>query len=426
MRDKWTFVGLSHHTADIALRGSASLEGDLLARAYTALVPDFDEIFILSTCNRTEFYAVGGGSDAERQLLDVWAQTAGMDPEVLGAHTRTLTGHEVGRHLFRVTAGLDAQILGETEILGQVRTALRRATELGTVGRHISTEVQAALSAARRAHRETGLDAHPVSVGSASVALARQVFGDLSGTTVLMIGAGEVANLCLTHLCEIGDPTVVVANRTQDRAEQLATRFGGRAVGWDDIDRWLEAADLVLTSTGAPHTVLYARDLRRVVRRRRGRPIVLIDLAVPHDIETQAHDISGVFLYDLDDIGRLVRHGETQRIQEAKMAEEIVDREAEAFEHRQREREAVPIIRELRGRADAVREGELERAFRRLGELAPADRRVIEQLASRIVNKLLNDPTVALKEYAADEGSEDYLKVARRLFHLDPDRPVEA
>lgn len=426
MSGQWTFVGLNHRTADIALRGSAGLEGQLLEGVYARLRRGFDELFILSTCNRTEIYAVGPAAEAPERLLAAWADAVGLEPAVLESHIETRSGADAIHHLFRVAAGLDAQLVGETEILGQIKAALSRALACGGAGKAVSMAVQAALAAARRAHRDTGLDAHPVSVGAAAVALARQVYGDLSARTVLVIGAGDVASLCLAHLRDAGEPRVVVANRTRERAVELAQRFGGQAVGWDEIDHWLESADLVLTSTGAPHTILYHRDLRRTVRRRRGRALVLIDLAVPHDVEASARVLSGLFLYDLDDIARLVASNEAKRLREAALAEELVALEAVEFERHRRERGAVPLIQQLRGRADAVRSEELERAFRRLGEIGPAERRVIEQLASRIVNKLLNDPTLALKECAAGEDAEDYLRLAQRIFHLDRDRPAEA
>lgn len=426
MRGQWTFVGLSHRTADIALRGRAALEGDRLARAYTALADLADEVFILSTCNRTEIYVVDASEDIADGILRVWSEVSGLDGDILCRHTRAISGPLALEQLFRVTAGLDAQIVGETEILGQVKAAIANSIALGAGGRHVSMAVQAALAAARRAHRETGLDAHPVSVGSAAVALARQVYGDLSGRKVLVIGAGEVATLCLRHLLDAGEPEVIVANRTRQRAVELAREFSGQAVGWEEIDRQLESADLVLCSTGAPHTVLYRRDLVRSASRRHGRPLMLIDLAVPHDIEADARDVPGLFLYDLDDIGRLVASNQAQRAREAVHAGEIVVHEAKEFERSMREREAVPLIRELRGRADEVRTEELERALRRLGDIGPAERRVVEELASRIVNKLLNDPTLALKEMAAGEDAEAYLSLVRRLFHLGQDRPAQA
>ncbi|MDA8345224.1 MAG: glutamyl-tRNA reductase [Thermaerobacter sp.] len=418
MKSSWTMIGLTHRDAGVDVRGRLSLE-HLAEAVYRDVLETAKEVLVLSTCNRSEVYAFGKADDVDEAIRASWKRNADAAGELLNQHAQRLEGRDAVEHLFLVAAGLDAQIVGETQILGQLKEAFADAAAAGAVGKELSMAVQAALAAARRAHRETGLDAHPVSVGAAAVALGRQAFGDLTGKTVLMIGAGEVAELCLTHLREAGATDVVVSNRTRERAEELAHRFGGRAAGWEESEDWLRHADLVLSSTSAPHTILYARDLRRILRARRDRQMILIDLAVPRDIETRCGQIPGVFLYDLDNLAEITASSRAERLREAKHAQEIVVRAAADYHRRTSERAAVPLIQSLRGKADRVRDDELQRAFRRLGDVAPDERRVIEQLASRIVNKLLNDPTVALKECAAREDADACLRLAARLFHLD-------
>lgn len=411
-------VGLTHHDASVDVRGALSLER-CAEDIYRDLLETADEVLVLSTCNRSEVYAFGDPEEIIPAIRGAWQRGTDVDQVEVEQRTHVLEGSDAISHLFLVTAGLDAQIVGETQVMGQLKAAFAAAAAAGAVGKELSMAVQAALAAARRAHRETELDAHPVSIGAAAVALGRQAFGDLTGKTVLMIGAGEVAELCLAHLRDAGAADIVVSNRTRARAEALASRFGGRAAGWEESQEWLARADLVLSSTGAPHAVLYARDVRRALRTRRGRPLILIDLAVPRDIESACRSVPGVFLYDLDNLSEITAVNRAQRQEEAAVAMQIVERAAADFHRRSSERTAVPLIQSLRGKADRVRDDELQRAFRRLGHVAPDDRRVIEQLASRIVNKLMNDPTLALKECAAREDGDACLRLAAHLFRLD-------
>ena len=418
MKASWSMIGLSHHNTGVDVRGRLSLEHCAEA-VYREVLEVAEEVLVVSTCNRSEVYAFGDGDGVEQAIRAAWMRGADVPEDLLAQHTRRLEGSAAVEHLFLVAAGLDAQIVGESQILGQLKEAFADAAAAGGVGKELSMLVQSALAAARRAHRETGLDAHPVSAGAAAVALGRQAFGDLAGKTVLLIGAGEVAELCLAHLKEAGATDVVISNRTRERADELALRFGGRASGWEESEEWLRRADLVLSSTNAPHTILYARDLRRILRARRDRPLIFIDLAVPRDIEPACAQMPGVFLYDLDNLAEITAASRVERLREAEHARDIVLRAAEDFHRRSCERTAVPLIQSLRGKAHQVRDDELERAFRRLGDVEPAERRVIEQLASRIVNKLLNDPTVALKECAAREDADTCLRLAAHLFRLD-------
>ena len=426
MKTGWTFLGVSHQGTDLDMRGRLSLEQhtDEVYRRVLEMAP---EAFVLNTCNRSEIYAFGVVDEVAPLLQTVFATVTQTPTPVLGRYAFRLDGQDVVRHLFLVAAGLEAQLIGETQILGQVKQAFQQAAAAGAVGKELSMLVQAALAAARRAHRETGMDHHPVSVGSAAVALAKRTFPDLSGRTVLLIGAGEVARLCCEHLREAGDVRLVIANRTRQRASALAREAGGVAIGWAEIDDYLAQADVVLSSTGAPHEVLYAKDLREAMRRRGGRRMLLVDLSLPRDIELGCGALPGAELYGLDDLSAISLAQRQQRLQAAAAAQTVVLAAAADFERRRCERQALPLIRSLRGKADEVREAELRRAFRRLGEVPDSEKQVIEQLASRIVNKLLNDPTLALKECALRDDGENCLRLAAEMFRLDgPDWPQEA
>ncbi len=426
MKTGWTFLGISHQGTDLDMRGRLTLEPHV-EEVYRRVLEVADEAFVLHTCNRSEIYAFGVIDQVAPRLLATFSDVTGASPAVLARYAFRLDGQDVVRHLFLVAAGLEAQIVGETQILGQIKQAFNQAAAAEAVGKELSMLVQAALASARRAHRETGMDHHPVSVGSAAVALAKQSFPDLAGRTVLLIGAGEVAELCCQHLREAAGVQIAIANRTRQRAAKLAKEFGGTAVGWSEIDDYLAKADVVLTSTGAPHEVLYARDIKEAMRRRAGRRMVLVDLSLPRDIEPDCAAVPGVKLRSLDDLAAISRAQRQERLREAEAAEVIVLAAASAFERRRCERQALPLIRSLRGKAEEVRETELRRALHRLGDLPESERQVIEQLTSRIVNKLLNDPTLALKECALRADGESCLRLAAEIFRLDgPDWPQEA
>jgi glutamyl-tRNA reductase len=426
MRTGWTFLGISHQGTDLDTRGRLTLEPHV-DEVYRRVLATADEAFVLHTCNRSEIYAFGVVEEVAPALQAIFAEVTGTPPAVLGRYAFTLDGQDVVRHLFLVAAGLEAQIVGETQILGQIKQAFNRAAAAEAVGKEVSMLVQGALAAARRAHRETGMDEHPVSVGSAAVALAKRSLGSLSGRSVLLIGAGEVAELCCQHLREAADVEIVIANRTRQRAARLAKAFGGTSVGWAQIDECLAKADIVLSSTGAPHEVLYARDIKEAMRRRGGRRMVLVDLSLPRDIEPSCAALPGVEVSNLDDLAAISQAQRQERLREAEAAEAIVLAAAADFERRRCERQALPLIRSLRGKAEEVRDKELRRALHRLGDVPETERQVIEQLASRIVNKLLNEPTLALKECALREDGESCLRLAADIFHLDgPDWPQEA
>jgi len=417
MTPDWTFLGVRHQDTDLDARGRLALDaraGDVYGR----LMPYAQEVLVLSTCNRSEIYAFGDVEALAPLLRGAFADaTRATDAEIARSAYR-LDGAEVPRHLFLVAAGLEAQLVGETQILGQIRAAYAQAAEAGAAHRELATLVQAALHTARRAHAETGLDEHPVSVGSAAVALARRELGDLSDRTVLLLGAGEVAELCCRHLRAAGAAHIAILNRTRERAAALAAEIGGVAAGWEELPGWLRRADLVLSSTGAPHAVLFARDIRDAQRARAGRRLLLIDLAVPRDVEPASASVAGVRLLDLDDLGAVSLAQRQARLRSAEAARAVALAGAEEFERQRRERRALPLILSLRGRAEEVREAEVQRALRRLGDVPPAERQVIEQLAARIVNKLLNDPTVALKAAAQRDDAAEALRLAASLLRL--------
>jgi glutamyl-tRNA reductase len=328
---------------------------------------------------------------------------------------------DAARHLFRVAAGLDSLVPGEAQILGQVRDAYETACEAAAVGPVLHRLFRQALHAGRRVRNETGIAENPASVSSAAAELVASVFGDLSGRRILVLGAGKAAELTVTNLVSRGAATPIVANRSRDRGAALADRFGGRAVGLDELDFELELADVVVASTGSRDLVLEADRVEAAMRRRRGRPIFFVDIAVPRDLDSRINELDGCYLYDIDDLEEVVEASLAGRLGEADRAEAIVAEEADAFHAWQRSLDVVPAIASLRALAERIRAAELARAERRLGPLSDPQRRALEAMTSRIVEKLLYLPTVRMKEAAAGAEGAGYADAVRHLFGLGED-----
>jgi glutamyl-tRNA reductase len=402
-------VGISHHRAPVELRERAALgRGDAAALART-LAAD-GEAVCLSTCNRTELYlASESAEDAERR-----AETALLELEAeLGPALYRLRDEAAALHLFRVAAGLDSMVPGEGEILGQVRAAY----ETGATGAILDRLFRQALHAGRKARVETAIGESPASVSSAAAALAEQVVGDLSGRKILVVGAGKVGDIAARNLLSRGAQIAWVANRSADRAAELAARFGGEPLSLEQIDEQLVAADVVVSSTGAPDWVIAREQVARAVRRRRGRPLLLIDLAVPRDLDPSIHDLDGCYLYDIDDLEGVVAETISVRRREAERAEAIVAAEADRFREWQASREVVPAITSLRARAEEIRAAELRRA-----KLTDAERRAAESVTAAVLNKLLHLPTIRMKQAAAAADGVIYADAVRHLFGLEDDR----
>jgi glutamyl-tRNA reductase len=402
-------VGTSHRLSPVEERERVAYDFAGAAELARRLALD-GEAVCLSTCNRTELYVV----DPDPEAAEARASKALLGDEV---ELYRMTDEAAALHLFRVAAGLDSLVPGEGEILGQVRDAY----EAGAHGPVLDRLFREALRVGKKVRTETAINESPASVSSAAAALAQQVFGDLTGCRVLLVGAGEVSELAARALAARGATIAAVTSRTQANAEQLAAAFDARAVPFAGLGSELEHADVVVSSTSSPEPILS----REQVPDRKGRPLFVIDLAVPRDVEPGVAQLEDCYLYDIDDLQAVVRESLSGRRREAERAEAIVEHEAERFRDWQASLRVVPAIASLRERAESIRSGELAKAESRLEGLSESERRTVESLTTQIVNKLLHVPIVRLKQAAAAEGS-GYVEVAKDLFGLPDDENADS
>ncbi len=415
-------LGANHKTAPLPLRERLALPDGRAARVLAELVEHeaVHEAVAISTCNRTELYLVTADPvEAENAALAVLSRQAGLRPtELLGA-IYSLRGSAAVEHLFAVTSGLDSMIVGEAEVQGQVKRSYEMALVEGVTGPVTNRLFRDALATGKRVRSETDVSRSSVSVSSVAVKLAADFLGDLSERRVLVIGAGDNAELTARALHERGVAALFVANRRYDRALGLAQRFGGRAIAFDDLPGELENADIVVSSTGAPHQIVGREELEFVAASRMGRPLVLIDLAVPRDIEPSVRDCPGIALYDMDDLQREVTRNLGAREAEAEEALVLVREEVERFESWLGSLDVVPTISALRRRADDVVDQVLRENEARWESLSVADRERLEVMARAVASRLLHEPTLRLKDAAAEQSSYRYVHALRELFGLE-------
>ena len=408
---KLTLTGVSHHKAPIELRERVALDRD----ACVALAERLGgEAVVLSTCNRTELYLVQD-AHADELAVRTLTELAGDRGDELGAALYRLRDEAAALHLFRVAAGLDSLVPGEGEILGQVRSAF----EAGSTGPFLDKLFRQALHAGRRARLETAINESPASVPSAAAALAQQVFDDLGGRSVLVLGAGKMSEATARNLVSRGAGVAVVANRTLAHGEELARALGAQAVELDSVDGELERADVVVSATSASGHVLSREAVAAALRARKGRPLLLLDLAVPRDLDPAINELEGCFLYDVDDVEAVVAETISGRRSEAARAERLVAEEADRFREGQAPLDVVPTIAALRALVEEIRDSELARAG---GRLSDKERRHVESVTSQILAKLLHLPTIRLKEAAAAADGVVYADVVRHLFGLEEER----
>ena len=415
-------LGVSHKTAPVALRERLALPEGRAVAVLRELVEDSSirEAVAISTCNRSELHlVVSDPVEAESVVLAALARRAGIPPTELFGRIYSLREAEAVRHLFSVAAGLDSMIVGEAEVQGQVKRAYELALVEGVTGPIANQLFRAALGAGKRVRSETQIGRGRASVSSVAVDLARATLGELAMRRVLVLGAGENGELTARALSERGVTTVFIANRRYDRAIGLAQRFGGAAVRFDDLPRELLAADIVVSSTGSPHQIVGPDELALVAEERDGRPLLLIDIAVPRDIDPSVRDLPGITLYDMDDLQREVARNLSVREAEATRARVVIDQEAERFERWRAGLDVVPTIAALRERGEEVVRRALAENERRWESLSPADRRRLELVARSIVGRLLHEPTLRLKQAADSDGSYVYVQAMRELFGLD-------
>jgi glutamyl-tRNA reductase len=415
-------LGVSHRTAPLALREQVALTEGRAAGVLSALVSEepISEAAALSTCNRTELYLIATDSvEAEAAGLGVLAREAGIRPTELLGPLYSLRGAEAARHLYRVTAGLDSMIVGEAEIQGQVKRAYELALVEGATGPILNRMFRGALAAGKRARTETAVGEKGVSIPSVAVELAQRNLGDLSARQVLLIGAGETSELTARALAARGSDAVFVANRGYNRAISLAQRFGGSAVRIDELPAKLATADIVVSATNSPHHLIERSELEVIMGQREGNPVLLIDLAVPRDIDPECREVDGVSLYDVDEVQQIVERNASGREAEARRAAGILDSELLGFERWLGSQEVMPTVAALRERADAIVAQVLAENATRWESLSPTDRERLESMARAIASRLLHEPTVRIKGIADREDAYLHVSALRELFGLD-------
>lgn len=420
-------IGLSHHTAPLALRERLALDaerqGFLLARCGCGDGPTEDglsELAVLSTCNRTEIYAAAERPDAAL-LEHILAEASGLPRERFAASLYRRTALDAAGHLLRVAAGLDSLVPGESQILGQVADAHVQALRHGSSGPLLSRLFQTALRAGKRARSETGIARRPASVSSAAVAVAAEVVPDLAAARVLVVGAGEMAELAVEALRKRGAASITVLNRTPARARALAARWQAQAQPLERLAQLLPQADVLVCSTGAPHLLLGRPTLAAALAGRAGRPLVILDIAVPRDVDPAAADLPGVRLVDLDHLQARAAGGGRERLRAVPQVEAIVEQELACFAAWLDGLSLRPLVAALHRKAEGIRQRELERSLRRLPQLSSAERARVERLSRALVRKLLREPTLRLLHDAPAAEALHYAEIARQLFGLDGD-----
>ena len=385
-------VGLSHKQVPISVREQIAVSTDHLPQRLARLraLPGVREVMLLSTCNRLEVFAIGD----ERAAADDVLRDLGT---LASEHALTRFEDDALLHLFRVTASLDSMVVGEAQIQGQVKEAHARAQEAGACGASLTRALSAALSAAKRVRTETGIARGAVSISSVAVRMAHKVLGDLSGRSVLLVGAGEMAQLAARELHAGGAAELLVANRSGPAAEALAKEVGGIAVGLGELPALLERADVVLCSTGAQQPIVTRELVVRAIKARRFRPVFLIDLALPRNIEPAVNQLENVYVYDLDDLERVAAQNRELRENEVQRAEAIMREEITAYARAKQERTSVPVLARLRAQAQALADAEVERTLALLGPIGERQQKSVRSMASAIVNKLLHGPTSRLR-----------------------------
>ena len=407
-------LGLNHQTAPLAMRERVAFAAERLQTALTELVhrKPVREAAILSTCNRTEIYCAAGEPGA---ALDWLADRHALAAADLRPYVYTLPQADAVRHAFRVAAGLDSMVLGEPQILGQMKDAVRTAEAAGTLGTLLSKLFQRSFAVAKEVRSNTAIGANVVSMAAAAVRLAERIFPDIAQQKVLFIGAGEMIELTATHFAGRHPRSITVANRTLERAEHLAQRFSGRAMLLREMPEHLHEFDIIVSCTASSLPILGKGTMERAVRQRRHRPVFMVDLAVPRDIEPEVGEMDDIFLYTLDDLADLVREGIDSRQSAVAQAEAIIESQVGNFLHWMKSRDAVPLIRKLRETAEEARRHEVERALRLLAR-GDDPKAVLEALSHGLTNKLLHAPTHALNQ--GDEGEADFRELIARLYHL--------
>lgn len=416
-------LGLSHKTAPVQIREHFAIPDEALpSTAEAARAAGASESFVVSTCNRVELYAAyDGAHDPTEALTDMLARVGNARPRVLQRHLYAHQNEAAIAHLFRVAASLDSMVVGEPQILGQLKTAFETCRAAGLTGPALNRAVERAFAVAKRVRTETGIGRSVVSISSVAVDLARQIFANLDNNVAVLIGAGKMGELAARHLCQAGVRELLVANRTLERAQKVAAALGGHPRDLDELPRLLVEADIVITSTGARGYLVDRRMMKRALKARKYRPIFFIDIAVPRNVDPALNGLENVYVYDVDDLTGIADENLAARQREAEVAEALVADEARRFLRELAALRVKPTIKALREKAAAIKNAELARAERRLGALDPKQKKTVEILADGIVNKLLHDVMMGLKRAADGEQVEQVVDLVQTLYALHPE-----
>ena len=408
-------LGLNHKTAPIALRERLAIAPQQLEEATRSLAqaPGILEGMILSTCNRVELLT--SQSPHAPQLIEFISSYFSIDPDLLTPHLYEYRGEDAVRHLFRVACSLDSMVIGEPQILGQVKSSYLAARSAGAVRGHLDKVLQRAFVVAKRVRTETQIGNSSVSIASVAVELARKIFGSLEGKKVLIVGAGKMSEQAARHLVNQGAASVLVANRTYERAEQLAQRFGGKAVRFDDLYLHADQADIIITSTGSARPVFRREHAQHFLQQRRGRPMFFIDIAVPRDVDPEVNKLDGIFLYDIDDLQSVAGSHLKERSQAAELAEAMILAEVNQYQRRLHALNVAPEIVQFHQSAEQIRLAELRRLAGRLQGLSAEQQAAVEALTRGLVNKFLHQPLKTIKA-AASEGNTAAIDALREAF----------
>jgi len=415
-------AGLNYRTAPVEIREKFAIPEQQLPEALHALkkTPGVMECVMVGTCNRTEIYVVVDRMNMcghyIREFMEEWF---GIPREQFNPYLYIYEDEEAIRHLFRVASGLDSMIIGETQILGQVKNAFLLAQQEGTTGTLFNTLFKQAVTMAKRAHSETTIGENPVSVSYAAVELGKRIFGSFAGKTVMIIGAGKMSELTVRHLHANGVEKVFVLNRTVQRAAELASKFRGIACGMDQLEERLSDTDIVISSTGSAGFVLEAGQVEKVMRKRKSRPLFMIDIAVPRDLDPQISEVSNVFIYDIDDLEMIVESNLLERRKEAAKIGEMIELELAAFDQWYRTLGVSPVIHALQLKANAIHEETMENLFKKLPDLDEREIKVIRKLSKSIVNQILRDPILRIKEMAGERNREQAIEWFTQIFALE-------
>jgi len=421
MSNALLLVGLNHRTAPVDVRERLSMTEAQLPPRLADLkgIGGVDGAALLSTCNRVEAIVSASNEDVIDSIVTWLSERSSAQRAELERHLYVLRYEDVIKHLFRVASGLDSMVVGEPQIGGQVRAAFMAAQKCGSLDTLLERLFEETMRVAKRVRTDTGIGEHAVSVPYAAVELARKIFGDLRGLQALLLGAGEVGELTAEHLNGFGLKQIFVANRSHERAQQLASRFNGQAVYFEGIDPYLATCDIVIASTAAPHYVIEPAHVERALGARKMRTLFLIDLSVPRNIHPDVAKVDGAYLYNIDDLQQVADSNRAQRRDKAEQAEGIVAREVENFRKRLVAQDAVPTIVELHERLESIRTAELEKCLRKLGPISADQRESIEMLTTQMVNKILHYPILKLKDSAAEPHERESLReTIRKIFGL--------